>query len=286
MPGAVRIGISGWTYAPWRGDFYPRGLRQRDELSYAAERLTSIEVNGTFYALQRPDSFRAWRDATPDDFLLAVKGGRFVTHMKRLVDVDTPLANFFASGLLALGPKLGPVLWQLPPNLAFDADVVDAFLGRLPRSTGEASRLARRHDERVTGRAVLTPDADRPVRHALEVRHESFKDPAFLELARRHGVAVVVADAAGRFPEIDEVTTDFVYVRLHGHEELYSSGYSARALDEWAARVQAWVARDLDVHVYFDNDMKVRAPYDAMALIERLADLGASPPSLTERDET
>lgn len=286
MPGAVRIGISGWTYAPWRGDFYPRGLRQKDELSYAAARLTSIEVNGTFYALQRPASFRAWRDATPDDFVLAIKGGRFVTHLKRLVDVDTPLANFFASGLLALGPKLGPVLWQLPPNLPFDADVVDAFLARLPRSTGQASRLARRHDERVTGRAVLTPDADRPLRHALEVRHESFKDPAFLDLARRHEVAVVVADAAGRFPEIDEVTSDFVYVRLHGHEELYSSGYSARALDEWAARIRDWAARDLDVYVYFDNDMKVRAPYDAMALIERLADLGAAPASLDERDET
>jgi uncharacterized protein YecE (DUF72 family) len=142
----ARVGISGWRYAGWRGDFYPVGLAQRRELEYAAQRLTSIEINGSFYSLQRPTSYAAWRAATPEDFVFAVKGGRFISHLKRLVDVETPLANFFASGVLALGPKLGPILWQLPENLRFDADVLDAFFTLLPASTGQAARLAEQHD--------------------------------------------------------------------------------------------------------------------------------------------
>ena len=147
----TRVGISGWRYAGWRGDFYPPGLVQRRELEYAASRLTSIEVNGSFYSLQRPTSYAAWRAETPDDFVFAVKGPRYVTHLKRLSDVGTALANFFASGVLGLGPKLGPVLWQLPENLTFDADVLDAFLARLPRTTGAAAELACRHDDKVPG---------------------------------------------------------------------------------------------------------------------------------------
>jgi uncharacterized protein YecE (DUF72 family) len=269
--GRVRVGISGWRYPAWRGDFYPRGLPQRRELEYAAEHLTSIEINGSFYSLQRPSSYAAWRAQTPDGFVFAVKGGRYVTHLKRLVDVDTALANFFASGVLALGPKLGPVLWQLPETLRFDAVVLDDFLGRLPRSTGELAALATRHDDKLAGdRALTTAETDQPVRHALEFRSPTFAVPEAMEVLRRHAVACVLADTAGRWPKIDEDTGPIRYVRLHGDQELYASGYTERALDEWATRCRAWAASGQDVFVYFDNDMKGFAPRDAMALIGQL----------------
>jgi uncharacterized protein YecE (DUF72 family) len=269
---AVRVGISGWRYPGWRGDFYPRGLPQRRELEYAAERLTSVEINGSFYSLQRPESYRRWRSEVPADFEFAVKGGRFITHLKRLRDVETPLANFFASGVLELGPALGPVLWQLPERLTFDADVLDGFLGLLPRTTREAAALAARHDEKVPeDRAVTTTQQDRPVRHALEFRSPTFAVEAAYELMRKHRVACVVADTAGRWPKVLEVTSDLVYVRLHGDRELYVSGSSPRALDEWAERCRAWADDGLDVYVYFDNDVKGYAPHDAVALLERLS---------------
>jgi uncharacterized protein YecE (DUF72 family) len=264
--GTARIGISGWTYAPWRGVFYPKGLVHRLELSFVAERMNSLEINGTFYALQRPDSFRAWRDATGPDFVFSVKGPRFITHMKKLRDVETPLANFFASGVLALREKLGAVLWQLPPNLGYDPVRLGEFFAQLPRSTAAAAQLARAHDERMEGRALVETDLDLPMRHALEVRHSSFAVPGFTELLREHEVAVVVADTAGRWPLIREVTTDFAYVRLHGDKELYTSGYSAAALAEWAALLRGWLDAGRDVYVYFDNDVKVRAPFDALSL--------------------
>jgi uncharacterized protein YecE (DUF72 family) len=271
--GRVRVGISGWTYAPWRGTFYPKGLRQKDELAYVGDRLSSIEINGSFYALQRPESYRSWRKQTPDDFCFAVKGGRFITHMKKLAGVETPLANFFASGVLALGPKLGPILWQLPPTLGFDADRLATFFDLLPRTTEQAAVLAKQHDDRVGDDAVTEAEADRPVRHALEVRHASFVDAGLPDLLREHDIGLVVADTAGKWPLLREVTSDFVYVRLHGDTELYASGYDADALDRWAASVRGWADAGADVYVYFDNDMKVRAPYDALALSERLAPL-------------
>ncbi len=274
MPGTVRIGISGWTYAPWRKVFYPEGLRHKDELEYAASRMTSIEINGSFYSLQRPESYQTWRERTPEGFVFAVKGGRFITHMKKLADIDAPLANFFASGPLALGDKLGPVLWQLPPTLGFDAERLTDFFGKLPRTTTAAAELGGRHDERVAGRSYLEVSRDHEIRHALEVRHDSFLAPEFLDLLRRHGIGLVVADTAGKWPLIREVTADFAYVRLHGDTELYASGYSDAALDDWATLVRGWAEGGRDVYAYFDNDMKVRAPFDAMGLIERLADLG------------
>ena len=161
VAGEVRVGISGWRYPPWRGVFYPAGLAQRRELEYASRRMTSVEINGSFYSLQRPESYRRWAAETPDDFVFAVKGPRFVTHMKKLAGVEAPLANFFASGVLALGPKLGPLLWQLPPSLGFDPGRLDRFFEQLPRSTGAAAALAERHDERMDGRSLLTADADR-----------------------------------------------------------------------------------------------------------------------------
>lgn len=285
----VRIGTSGWIYPPWRRVFYPKGLVHRDELTYLAERLDSVEINGSFYSLQRASSYRTWAQRTPDDFVFAVKGGRFVTHMKKLRGVQEGLANFFASGPLALGPKLGPVLWQLPPTLGYDPERIEDFLALLPRTTGEAAALAAGHTDKVPEPCTET-DEDRPLRHAMEVRHATYRDPRFVAQLRRHGVALVVSDAAGTFPRLDDVTTDLVYVRLHGDTELYASGYTAAALDRWAERVHAWagdtasptedtVAPDdpppqapqgRDVVVYFDNDMKVHAPFDALGLRERV----------------
>lgn len=267
----VRVGTSGWRYPAWRGTFYPEGLAQRRELEYLSRAVSTIEINGSFYSLQRPERYRSWAEQTPPDFLFAVKGPRFVTHMKQLHDVRTPVANFLASGVLALGPKLGPVLWQLPPRMGFDPDRLVPFLELLPRSTAAAAALAAEHDERLEGRCHLTTDADRPLRHALEVRGESFRDPAFPKLLREQGIALVIADSAGRWPSFDEVTSDLVYVRLHGDVELYVSGYSAQALDRWAERIRVWLADGCDVVAYFDNDVKVHAPFDAIALAGRLA---------------
>jgi uncharacterized protein YecE (DUF72 family) len=264
----------------------------RRELEYLSGLLDTVEINGSFYSLQRPSSYQAWAAQTPDDFVFAVKGSRFITHMKRLSDVQTPLANFFASGVLALGAKLGPLLWQLPPTLAFDADRLAAFLALLPRSTAGAATLAQQHDERLEGRAWTNTEVDRPLRHALEVRHPSYRDPALIELLRAHGVALVVADTAGTWPYLEDVTADFVYVRLHGDSELYVSGYTDEALDGWAQRIRGWQAGESprtdhtiappppvhsrEVFVYFDNDAKVHAPTDAISLAGRLGP-GAGP---------
>ncbi|HEU0213145.1 MAG TPA: DUF72 domain-containing protein [Jiangellaceae bacterium] len=270
----ARIGISGWTYAPWRGVFYPAGLPQRQELEFVAARMNSVEINGSFYALQRPSSFRDWFSRTPDDFVFAVKGGRFITHMKKLAGVETPLANFFASGVLALEHKLGPLLWQLPPTLGFQPDRLAAFFDGLPRTTAQAASLAEGHDDRLKHGAVTATAVDRPLRHAVEVRHRSFETRQFIDLLRDHDVGLVVADSAGRFPSLRDVTARFVYVRLHGAEELYVSGYTDAALDEWAGRCRSWLADGLDVYVYFDNDVKVRAPFDAIGLLERVRTSG------------
>ena len=266
----VRVGISGWRYPPWRGVFYPPGLAQRRELEFASRRMTSIEINGSFYSLQSPEHYRSWRQQTPDGFLFAVKGPRFITHMKKLRGVETALANFFANGLLELGDKLGPVLWQLPPNLGFDAGRMTDFLAMLPRTTTAAARLAEGHDDKVEGRTSTTTDADRPVRHAVEVRHHTFATDAFLDVLRTQDVAVVTADTAGKWPLLLEPTSDLAYVRLHGAEELYVSGYDDAALELWADRVRTWEAAGCDVVVYFDNDVKVRAPFDAERLLELL----------------
>ena len=285
-PNPFRVGISGWTYSPWRGVFYPPELPHRRELAYASGLLNSIEINGSFYSLQLPTSYARWGLETPEGFVFSVKGPRFVTHMKKLAGVETPLANFFATGVLALGPKLGPVLWQLPPTLGFDPDRLARFFELLPRTTGAAAVLAERHDARLDGRAYATTEVDVPLRHALEVRHRSFETPALVELLRGYDIALVVADTAGKWPMLDDVTSDFVYVRLHGAEELYVSGYDPPALEHWAAKIRTWRAgstptdgrvlappapvMERDVYVYFDNDVKVRAPVDAIALADRL----------------
>jgi uncharacterized protein YecE (DUF72 family) len=285
--GEVHIGISGWRYAPWRGHFYPRGLAQDRELEFASLMLPTVEINGSFYSLQHPDSYQLWHDQTPDDFVFAVKGSRYITHMLQLRDTQKALANFFASGVLALGKKLGPVLWQLPPRMRYDPERLDAFFSLLPRDARSVGALARRHDERVAGRSVLKAVRGLRIRHAVEVRHSSFVDPDFIALLRRHQVGLVVADTAGRWPCLEDLTADFVYLRLHGDKELYASGYDDAALDRWAARIEVWrQGRQVadaklasptapergirDVFCYFDNDVKVHAPYDAARLAIRL----------------
>lgn len=278
----IGVGISGWRYAPWRGVFYPSGLVQAEELEFASRQFSSIEINGTFYSLQRPESFARWHDATPDGFVFAVKAPRYITHIRRLKGVDEPLANFFASGVLRLGAKLGPILWQLPPSFRFDPPRIDAFLSLLPHDTDEAVRIARGHGVRMRGRTWLETDAKRPLRHAMEIRHKSFAVPEFVEMLRKRRVALVCADTV-EWPRLMDVTADFMYCRLHGSTELYRSGYGPKALRLWARRVKAWAAgrepadatragkrrgakrARRDVFVYFDNTDKLRAPKDARA---------------------
>ena len=267
-PGDIRIGTSGWRYPSWRGDFYPAGLRQRDELAFLARQLSAVELNGSFYSLQRPSSYTSWAEQVPEDFVFAVKGGRFITHMRRLAGVQGALANFFASGVLALGPKLGPVLWQLPANLAYDEGLLTQFFDMLPRTTQAAASLAARHDDKVAEEnALTTTSLTLSIRHALEPRHQSFGTKEARGLLQRNGIAMVNSDSAGTWPQFELVTSDLVYVRLHGDTELYRSGYSRAALEAWAGRVRSWADEGLDVHVYFDNDARGHAPHDAAALL-------------------
>jgi uncharacterized protein YecE (DUF72 family) len=286
--GEIRIGISGWRYAPWRGVFYPQGLTQKRELEFASRMVPTIEINGSFYSLQRPEYYASWRDETPPGFVFAVKGPKYITHEKRLKDVEAPLANFLASGVFELRDKLGPILWQFPPMLPFKPDRFEAFFAMLPHDTEAAAGIAQRHDERMAGRVSLEIDRKRALRHAVEIRHPSFVDPAFIALLRRYKIALVVADTAGKWPLLEDLTADFVYVRLHGDKELYASGYSDAALERWAKRFDTWSrggqvddARlasqrppprrsSRDVYCYFDNDVKVHAPYDAATLTRKL----------------
>jgi len=287
--GTVRIGISGWTYAPWRGNFYPPGLLQADELSYASRQVDTIEINGTFYGLQRPDAFTRWYDETPEGFVFAVKGPRFITHIRRLREIETPLANFFASGVLRLKEKLGPVLWQFPASFRFSPERLDHFFALLPRDTEAAATLAEGRSDWLADRSWTKTTQRRELRHAIEIRHQSFLDPSFVALLRRHRVALVFADSVA-WPYAEDVTANFVYLRLHGSEELYASGYSDEALEHFAARIKLWAAgrepndaRRItaepepggriphDVYAYFDNDAKVRAPVDAHSLRARVA---------------
>lgn len=289
----VRIGVSGWRYAPWRGVFYPGGLPQRAELDYAASLFPSIEVNGSFYSLQRPECYATWYRHTPADFVFALKGPRFITHMLKLRNCEQALANFLASGVFKLHEKLGPILWQLPPNLHYDAERLEKFLDMLPRDTGQAFSLARKRARWMKGRTCLAIEPDKPLRHALEFRHPSFMQPSLVQLLSRQRVALVVAETAGLWPQAHDVTADFVYLRLHGDKELYRSGYSKGALARWAKRIAAWhrgsepadalkIMRDRkpsrrqrDVYCFFDNtDAKLRAPFDAQAL---MAELGLRP---------
>lgn len=299
----IRIGISGWRYAPWRNHFYPEKLRQKDELHFASRAVNSIEINGSFYGLQRPTSYASWYEATPDNFVFSVKASRHITHEKRLRDIEQPLANFFASGMFHLKEKLGPFLWQFPPSFRFDETLFEEFLAQLPMTSDAAKTLATRSDAGVQREGYLDIPAKRHLRHAVEIRHESFVDEAFIALLRRYRVALVIADSAGRWPYLEDLTSNFVYLRLHGDEELYRSGYGKKALERWYKRIRLWSQgkqpRDAnlvvkekdkarggkDVYCYFDNTDKLYAPYDARQLLEKfgLADaLEAEPGKMME----
>lgn len=284
----IFVGISGWRYPPWRGVFYPSGLPQDRELEYASRALPTIEINGTFYSLQKPESFQHWYEATPPGFIFSVKAPRYITHVRRLRDIHGPLANFFASGLFNLREKLGPILWQFPPSFRYEPERMKLFFELLPHDTQQALSLARHREHRMTGRARLAVDATRTVRHAIEIRHESFVDESFIQMLRRHNIAFVVADTAGKWPYREDVTADFLYLRLHGDKELYVSGYTDEALVRWAARIRAWRTgsqpddahlisaqpplqhHTRDIYCYFDNDVKIKAPFDAKALMAKL----------------
>ena len=287
MTSRIRIGISGWRYEPWRRIFYPADLAQHRELEFASRAFPSIEINGSFYSLQAPSSWQQWYDATPGGFVFSVKAPRYITHILRLKNIVRPMANFFASGIFNLREKLGPVLWQFPPSLRYDAGRFEEFLELLPRDTDAALRLARRRDSRMHGRSVLRVEHSLRLRHAIEIRHESFATPEFMAQLRRHNVALVVADTAGKWPYLEDVTADFLYLRLHGDKKLYASGYTDAALERWADRIRAWTrggepsdaqradgaarkAKRRDLYCYFDNDVKVRAPFDADRLMKML----------------
>jgi uncharacterized protein YecE (DUF72 family) len=243
--GDIRVGIGGWVFAPWRGTFYPPGLKQASELDYASRHVTSIEINGTFYGAQKPASFRRWHDETPDDFVFSVKGPRYATHRRVLAESASSIERFFDSGVLELGGKLGPVLWQFPPTTKYDAENFAAFIDLLPEEA-----------------------AGRKLRHVLEVRHDSFADPGFAALLRRRKVALALIDAENQ-TAFDEATADFGYMRLKRAAEDVATGYTPKALDAWIARARDW-AKSRDCFVYVINGAKVRAPAGAMALIERL----------------
>lgn len=290
--GQIRIGISGWRYDGWRGGFYPENLPQRRELEYASQHLNSIELNGTFYSTQRPNSFQSWRKDTPDDFVFSIKGSQFITHVRRLENVETALANFLAQGMLCLGRKFGPILWQLPPQTSFNADRIESFVKLLPHTQKQAAAYARQRDEWMASRSWLDVEEDLPLRHAMECRHKSFATPEYISLLRKYGIALVVADSV-KWPLMMDITADFVYCRLHGSEKVYPDGYTEEAIDTWARRMIAWsrgeevtdgnrIHQDAgpkqssrDVFVYFDDDVKERAPFDAQSLSKRITELQA-----------
>jgi uncharacterized protein YecE (DUF72 family) len=265
--GSTRIGISGWTFPPWRGSFYPKGLPHRQELEHASRSLGSIEINGTFYSLQKPASFQNWHDSTPESFVFAVKAPQYITHIRRLKEIEEPLANFFASGLLCLGKKLGPILWQFPPNVMLKDDRFEKFLELLPKTSAEGARLAQKHGPKVKGRAWTKAAAKTPLRHAFEFRHKSFQDPAFLKLMKEHNAGLVLSYDHPRWPELEEHTADFVYARLHGTG--MKRGYSAKQLAELAAKAEKW-GRRRDVFVYFSNEAKESSPKNALQLMEQM----------------
>lgn len=275
-PARAWIGISGYDYPGWKGAFYPEGLPRSRWLGHASRSFDSIEINGTFYSLKSPAVFQRWAAEVPArDFRLALKGSRFVTHNLKLRNAEGALANFYASGVLALGRLTGPFLWQLPGTYAFSPERLEGFLRLLPRDSAAAEALARGHAARLRGGALTEAAARVRLRHAFEVRHESWFHPEMYALLRQYGAGFVVADTAGRWRLVEEVTADFVYVRLHGSRELYASDYTDPEIDDWAARVAAWLGGPpaRDVYVYFDNDARVHAPHDAKRLRGRVDDL-------------
>jgi uncharacterized protein YecE (DUF72 family) len=269
--GKAYVGTSGWKKPQWRGGFYPTGLVQRRELEYVSRQLTSLEINSTFHGLQRPGSFDTWRSETPDGFVFAIKGSQFVTRRPHLRNVRPALADFFASGVLRLDAKLGPLLWQLPAELTFQMDEVERFAALLPRSFDEAAALAA---ESRTVEWADTGLANRGIRHAVEIRNASFIDAGFIELMRANDIGIVHTNGP-EHPHLEELTSDFVYARLGSGPDHHAEGYDDETLDEWAARIEGWLTGHpaRDVFVYFNNPAGElpHTPFNALRLIERLS---------------
>lgn len=267
-----RIGISGWTFPPWRGTFYPKGLTQKKELEFASRAFSSIEINGTFYSLQRPKTFESWYSETPADFQFAVKAPQFITHVLRLKEAEEPLYNFLASGLLCLKEKLGPILWQFPPFVTLKDDRFEKFLELLPHDTKAAAKLAKRHGPKVEGRSYCEAKEKHPLRHAFELRHPSFKDPGFLRLLEKHNIAFVTAHAGGdKAPYIVKPTADFTYLRLHGEGKKYKKGYSDSEITKLAKLITDWNKSGISTYTYFSNEAKLYSPASAQKLTRKLA---------------
>lgn len=287
----IHIGLSGWSYRDWVGRFYPEDLPADRWLPFVADHFDTVEVNRSFYSLLDPSTYRSWYEGVPDGFVFALKGSRYITHMKKLHDVETPMANFFASGVLELGDKLGPVLWQLPARWRFQAERVRDFISLLPTTTGVAAGLAARHDERVREPATES-HGDRPLRHVMEVRDPSFFVPELLETLMERNVAFAISHSSA-WPYTEDVIGEIAYLRLHGPAALYSSPYSEADLARWARLVAAWATGTdpadgprissganpredgRDVFVYFDNDSGAHAPPDALRLRQLVDELDA-----------
>lgn len=265
--GTIRTGTAGWVFAPWRGTFFPKGLVQKRELPYAAERLSSIEINATFRANQKPASFTRWASETPEDFQFSVKGPQLVTHIKRLKNSSEPLANFFASGPLALGGRLGPFVWQLPPNLAFDPESFAAFLHMLPKDIQSYLALAEKADPARVEPFLETTGVG-PIRHAIEPRHQSFDAPEVNALLAEHNIARVIADTI-ESPARD-LTADFAYCRLQGPARPDATGYTDADIADWAGTMGQWRDAGRDVYAYFVHEDKLHAPANAIALRQAL----------------
>lgn len=294
----IRIGMAGWIYAPWRGSFYPKGLTQKKELEFASRKVNSIELNATFYGGQRPESFAGWDQETPEDFKFSIKGAQRITHIKRLKDIEEPLAYFVSQGFLRLGAKLGPILWQFPPNLKFDAMKFDNFFALLPRSCKAAAEFAKTYDAWRGESSWMEMEENREIRHAVEIRNPSFASEEWIELLRKHHIALVLADTE-KSPALTDLTADFVYCRLHGEGEMNKSGYHPDVIGKWARRVVAWsrgedvedgkkastkaaeTRASRDVFAYFASEFKERSPFDAMNLQQEVARLLGAHPALT-----
>lgn len=268
MSAAVRTGTAGWVFEPWRGTFFPEGLVQKKELAYASSRLGSIEINATFRANQKPESFAKWAGEAREGFVFSIKGPQLVTHIKRLKNCEQELANFFASGPLALGPKLGPFIWQLPPNVIYNRDVLSAFLALLPRTTDQYVALAAKADERLKSTPFLATDGVGPIRHAIEMRNASFDAVKVNSLLTEYNVARVIADTAESPSR--ELTADFAYCRLQGPAHGQSQGYQPADIADWAQTTGAWAASGKDVFAYFVHEDKLHAPANAIALRQAL----------------
>ncbi len=283
---SIRIGMSGWTFDGWKGEFYPKGLSAKKELAFASRKVNSIELNGTFYRLQTPTSFQKWHDETPDDFVFSVKAPQYITHIRRLKEVEEPLATFLASGPLCLGKKLGPILWQFPPNVVLKDDRFEKFLKLLPKDTKSAAKYSKGHSDKIKS-AHTKCDVDQPLRHAFEFRHPSFANPDFLAMLREHNVAFVFAHSGEKNIYLEDLTADFVYARMHGQEKEFKKGYTKEKLEWFADRVALWTTgkQPKDAHtiadakpasvkrdafIYFDNESKVYAPRDALKLAQLL----------------